>query len=104
MMENMNEMTNMELVNEPATDLVEAAVGSGSDGSFNIGGFLLKSAITIGVWEGGKRICKWGVRKIASAAAKAEETRRIKQAKQLESEEVTVTDEVEDIEKTHPIE
>lgn len=104
MMENMNEMVNMELANESTTDLVEAAVESGSKGNFDLGGFLFKTAVTIGVWEGGKRVCKWGARKIANAATKHKEAQRIKQAKKLESEEVVVTGEVENIEATHPVE
>lgn len=103
MMENMNEMTNMEIANEATTDLVETTVESGTSNS--IGGFLLRTAITIGIWEGGKRLGSFAVKKAAGMIAKAEENKRIKQAKKIESEEVVDTEAVvEDIEKTHPIE
>lgn len=101
MMENTNEMMNMEPANEATTDLAPATVDSGNGG---IGSFILRTAITIGVWEGGKRIAKWAVKKTAGAIAKAEENKRIKQAKKIESEEVVVTGDVPDVEKTHPIE
>ena len=103
MTENMNETMGMELATEATTDLVETAAMT--DSSNGIGSFLLRTAITIGVWEGGKRICKFAVKKAAGAIAKAEESKRIKQAKKIEAEEVTVEDTaVEDIEETHPIE
>lgn len=101
MMENTNEMMDMELANEATTDLIETTAESSS--GIGIGGFLLRTAITIGVWEGGKRIGKWAVKKAASLITKAEESKRIKEAKKLEDDEVTVTDDVEDIEETHPI-
>lgn len=101
MMENTNEMMDMELANEATTDLIETTAESGS--GIGIGGFLLRTAITIGVWEGGKRIGKWAVKKAAGLITKAEESKRIKEAKKLEDDEVTVTGDVEDIEETHPI-
>ena len=103
MMENMNEMTNMEIANEATMDLVETNIETGSSNN-TVVKVLGRALITIGVWEGGKRIGKWGYKKVCNVIAKAEESKRIKQAKKIESEEVIVTDAVEDIEKTHPIE
>lgn len=101
MMENTNEMMDMELANEATTDLIETTAESSS--GIGILGFLLRTGITIGVWEGGKRIGKWTVKQVAGLITKAEESKRIKEAKKLEDDEVTVTGDVEDIEETHPI-
>lgn len=100
MMENTNEMMNMELANEATTDLVETAVDSGSMG---IGGLILRTALTIGAWECGKRLSKWAVKATAKAIKNAEENKRIKQAKKIDGEDVIVTDDT-DVEKTYPIE